>query len=102
GDDVDLAQTTRGTLLESAMTNIGLGSGALGTTISRSTDRGRTWTEVVDPNSQILNDRPFMLATSRADVFLTYTAIPGGLQAVKSTDDGRTFGRPIPIVEPPS
>jgi len=102
GDDVDLAQTTRGTLLESAMTNIGLGSGIPGTTVSRSTDRGRTWTETVDANSAIANDRPFMLATSRGDVLLTYDAVPGGLQGVISTDDGATFGFPFPIVMPPS
>ena len=102
GDDVDVGQTTRGTLLESAMTNIGLGSGIPGTTVSRSADLGHTWTETLDANSAVANDRPFMIATSRGDVFLTYDAIPGGLQAVKSSDDGRTVGSPIQVVGVPN
>jgi hypothetical protein len=102
GDDVDLAQTKSGTLIESAMTFVERLNGVLGTTVSRSSDHGQTWTESFDANSEVLNDRPFALATSRGDAFLTYDAIPGGLRAVKSTDDGRTFGSPIQIVQPPA
>jgi hypothetical protein len=84
------------------MSNIGLGTGFPGTTVARSTDGGRSWTEVVDANSEVVNDRPFMLTTSRGDVFLTYDAVPGGLRAVESTDDGRTFTGPVQIVVPPA
>jgi hypothetical protein len=99
GDDVDLA-VSGGVLLESTMTNKGLGTGILGTTISRSTDGGRTWTETVAANSTLLNDRPFMLAVPDGGVVVTYDAIPGGIQLVRSTDHGATWGLPQSVAVP--
>jgi hypothetical protein len=109
GDDVDLALTFSGTLLESTMTNAheeaggyeaGLGSGVLGTTVSRSADGGRHWSDSMDANFQVLNDRPFLLA-DRDTVLITFTAPPGNIFASRSTDQGAVFGPPLPVTPTP-
>jgi len=101
GDDVDLAQSGN-VLLESTMTNKGVGTGAGGTTVTRSTDGGRTWGESVDVDKTVVNDRPFMLASPDGGLLLTYDQLPGGIFAVRSTDQGATWGLPQPIVPEPT
>ncbi|MCW2570894.1 MAG: hypothetical protein JWO88_952 [Frankiales bacterium] len=105
GDDVDFTQTTDGTLLMSAMANPKLvgdstGTGFLGSVVLRSTDDGRTWSQADDVNNQVANDRPFIVSTPHAAV-LTYLAIPGTIQAVRSTDGGKTWGLPIVVAPTP-
>jgi hypothetical protein len=93
GNDVDLAYTKR-VILQSIMTNVGLGTGIFGSTVSRSTDGGRTWTSVLDATKQIINDRPYILAVDETNVIVTFTAPPGNIFLVRSTDQGATFGLP--------
>jgi hypothetical protein len=99
GDDVDLVESG-GVLLESTMTNKGLGTGNGGTTLSRSTDGGRSWTETVAVNKTLLNDRPFMLSVPDGGVVITYDALPGGIQLVRSTDHGATWSLPQSVAIP--
>lgn len=111
GNDVDLAIMGK-TILESTMTNLRIqaaddvpaanaGTGVFGTTVSRSTDGGRKWTEAVDVNWQVLNDRPYLLPINDDTVFLTFTAPPGDIFVTKSTDQGATFGPPQRVTKLP-
>jgi hypothetical protein len=105
GDDVDFLETAKGTVLMTAMGNprVGpssTGTGLLGSLVLRSADHGRTWSEQDDVNTQVANDRPFLVATPRAAV-LSYLGIPGSIEVVRSTDDGRTWGPPQVVVPTP-
>jgi hypothetical protein len=84
------------------MTNFqGAGTGIAGTTVSRTVDGGRHWSEVLDANHQAANDRPFLLDAGRHDLLLTYATQAGDIEAVRSTDDGASFGLPIPVTPVP-
>lgn len=105
GDDADFAVAPDGSVLELGMTDLTvagntLGTGLGGTTAMHSSDGGRTWTETDDANRQALNDRPFLVSTPHA-VLMSYSAIPGNIEVVRSTDGGRTFGLPISVTPPP-
>jgi hypothetical protein len=105
GNDVDFTQTADGTLLMSAMANPKLvsdstGTGVLGSVVLRSTDDGRTWSQADDVNNQVANDRPFIASTPHASI-LTYLSIPGTIQAVRSTDGGKTWSLPIVVAPTP-
>lgn len=105
GDDVDFAQAPDGTLLMSAMANpkvasVSIGTGTLGTVVMRSTDNGRTWQQSDDVNAQVANDRPFIIGTPHA-VVLTYLGIPGSIEAVRSTDAGKTWSLPVVVAPTP-
>jgi hypothetical protein len=94
-----------GVLLESTMRNqrvggTALGSGVLGTVVSRSVDGGATWTEDVAGNRQVLNDRPFLLVDDERHLLLSFLGIPGGIEVMRSADAGASFGLPIPVTGP--
>jgi len=98
GDDADFALAPDGSVLQIGMTdyNVGpatLGTGLGGTTVMRSTDNGRTWTETDSANKSVINDRPFVLATPHA-VLLTFTGVAGSIQVVRSTDGGKSWSLP--------
>jgi len=101
GDDADFAVAPDGSVLQVGMTDyqVGpqtLGTGLGGTTVMRSTDHGRTWSEADTANKSVINDRPFVLATPRA-VLITFTGMTGNIQVVRSTDGGRTWSLPAPV-----
>jgi hypothetical protein len=101
GDDADFAVAPDGSVLQIGMTDFGVGpvtvgTGAGGTTVMRSTDNGRTWTEKDTANTSVVNDRPFVLATPRA-VLITFTNITGNIQVVRSTDGGKTWSLPTSV-----
>jgi hypothetical protein len=95
-NDVDLAESG-GVLLQSSMTSVAIAYGASGVGVARSTDRGKTWTEALAVNHQLVNDRPWLLATPDGAVVLTYDSIPGGIVLVRSTDNGATWGLQQPV-----
>jgi hypothetical protein len=102
GNDVDFVETAKGTVLMSAMTSprvAGVSSGAtgLGSFVLRSTNNGQTWSQQDDVNTQIVNDRPFLLAAPHT-VLMSYMGIPGSLEVVRSTDDGRSWDLPRVVV----
>jgi hypothetical protein len=99
GDDVDFAVAPDGSVLELGMSNIGVGTGFGGTTVVRSTDGGRTWTQTTDANKQLINDRPWFATTPNA-VLITYTGSIGNIQATRSTDNGQSWGLPINVSPP--
>jgi len=102
GDDVDLASPARtATLVLSTMTEVGAGSGVGGATVSRSVDGGRHWTEVVDANLQVVDDRPFLLDNGPHDLLLTFSAPPGNIEAVRSSNAGASFGPPVLVTPVP-
>jgi hypothetical protein len=101
GDDADFALVPDGSVLELGMTDfsvgsVTLGTGLGGTTVVRSTDDGRTWSQTVDANNQVINDRPFFLTTPTA-VLITYTSTFGNIQAIRSTDGGKTWSGSIQV-----
>ena len=103
GDDADFALAPDGSVLQVGMTdyNVGsvtLGTGLGGTTVMRSTDSGRTWTEMDSANKSVINDRPFVLATPHA-VLITFTGVAGNIQVVRSTDGGQTWNLPSAVTE---
>jgi hypothetical protein len=110
--DVDLARLTDGVLLHTTMTNPAglsataavavnvIANGVGGSTVSRSTDNGKTWTVSYAANKAVVNDRPFFLADSDDNVLMIYTGVPGGIEAVRSADHGATFGLPTPVSSP--
>jgi hypothetical protein len=104
GDDVDFAVAPDGSVLELGMTNFSAGSvtvgtGFGGTTVMRSTDGARTWTQTVDANLQLINDRPWFAATAKA-VLISYTGTIGNIQAIRSTDGGESWSTPIQVSPP--
>jgi hypothetical protein len=102
GDDADFALAPDGSTIELGMSDISvakvanLGSGIGGTTVMRSSDSGRTWTEIDDANSEAFNDRPFLVTTPHA-VVMSFTAVPGNIEVVRSTDGGRSFSEPVRV-----
>lgn len=94
GNDVHLVRTPSGVVLMVTMTNVGLGTGVGGASVTRSTDGGRTWQTLTAVNKTILCDRPFLLVNRDDDVLLTYTGPPGDMWAVRSADQGATWGLP--------
>ena len=101
GNDVHLARTPSGVLLMVTMTNVGAGTGVGGASVTRSTDGGRTWETITAVNKAVLCDRPFLLVQSENDVLVTYTAPPGDMWAVRSADQGLTWGVPERITTLP-
>ena len=104
GDDADFALAPDGSVLELGMTDLSVGSTTLGTgvggtTVMRSADRGRTWSESIDANSQVINDRPFFLTTPTS-VLITFTSTFGNVQAIRSTDGGRSWSRSVQVSPP--
>jgi hypothetical protein len=99
GDDVSLAQTpVSGTLLEAFMSNIGVGPGVPGLSVSRSTDNGLTWHDQLDSDAQVVQDRPFMTAESEGNVLISFTAPPGNIFVVRSADRGAAWTLPAPVM----
>jgi BNR repeat-like domain len=99
GADVDVTELASGTLLTVAMTNItppGQTHGVLGAAVARSADGGKTWTTQIDVNDSLDTDRPFLIADGKY-AHITYTATPGNVFVVTSSDDGLTWGSPVPI-----
>jgi hypothetical protein len=103
GNDVDIALLPRSkTIVLSAMTNVGLGTGAGGTTVNRSTDGGRTWTSTVSANHSAVNDRPWLLVDGEENLLLTWADLGSGtILAARSSDGGGTFSPPTPVLLPP-
>lgn len=104
GDDVDFAVAPDGSVLELGMNDfsagsVTLGTGFGGTTIVRSTDGGRTWSQSIDVNKQVINDRPWFATTPTA-VLISYTATIGNVQVIRSTDNGQTWSLPIQVSPP--
>ena len=103
GDDASLAQTpSSGTLLEAYMSNIGIGTGVPGLSLSRSTDNGRTWTDRLDVDKQVLQDRPWLVVESERNVLISFTTAPGNVFVIRSKDKGRSWSvaRPVMVVPP--
>lgn len=101
GDDVDFAVAPDGSVLELGMNDFSVGSvttgtGLGGTTLMRSTDGGRTWSETVDVNHEVINDRPWFATTPKA-VLISYTGTTGNIQAIRSTDGGKTWSSAIQV-----
>lgn len=101
GDDADFAVAPHGSVLEIGMNDFTVGSvttgtGLGGTTVMRSADNGRTWTQNVAANKSVVNDRPFVLATPHA-VLITFTNINGNIEVVRSTDGGKTWSLPSSV-----
>ncbi|HZU71999.1 MAG TPA: sialidase family protein [Acidimicrobiales bacterium] len=103
GDDVDLARPagSNALILSGMADEEGTGTGTAETTVSRTTDGGRHWTEAHDANHTAVNDRPFLLDAGNHDLLLTFAAVPGNIEAVRSTDDGASFGAPILVTPVP-
>ena len=104
GDDVDFAVAPDGSVLELGMNDFSVGSvtagtGFGGTTVVRSTDGGRTWSQTTDANKQVINDRPWF-ATTPKTLLITYTGNIGNIQAIRSTDNGQSWGLPVNVSPP--
>lgn len=104
GVDVDIALLPQSnTMVISNMTNVGAGTGVGGTTVSRSTDNGRSWEAAVAANYSAFNDRPWLLVDSEQNLLLTWADLgTGAILAARSSDGGATFGAPIPVLLPPT
>jgi hypothetical protein len=105
GDDADFAVAPDGSAVFVGMSDpsvgpVTLGTGLGGSNVFRSTDNGRSWTEIAQANTTAINDRPFLLATPH-EVVMSFTAIPGDIQVVRSTDGGRTWSLPIQVTPQP-
>lgn len=101
GDDADFAVAPDGSVLQIGMNDFTVGSvttgtGLGGTTVMRSGDDGRTWSQEVAANKSVVNDRPFVLATPHA-VLMTFTNIDGNIDVVRSTDGGKTWSLPAMV-----
>jgi hypothetical protein len=101
GDDADFAVAPDGSVLEIGMNDftvgpVTTGTGLGGTTVMRSTDNGRTWTQNTAANKSVVNDRPFVLATPHA-VLMTFTNINGNIEVVRSSDGGKTWSLPSSV-----
>lgn len=101
GDDADFAVAPNGSVLQIGMNDFTVGSvttgtGLGGTTVMRSTDNGRTWTQSIAANKTVVNDRPFVVATPHATL-ITFTNVNGNIEVVRSTDGGKSWSLPSSV-----